>query len=116
MTKPTKPEASKILELWVATDLKVQVLVFYHDNPGVMETMEGLALRLGTTVAALRKEIAGHLALGLIKKQKAGPLTILVFDRQREGEVQSAIDQHIRDLSGKVPAKAAAAPPARSRP
>lgn len=100
MTKTDKePEFSKIMELWVATDLKVQVLVFYHDNPGVLETLEGLALRLGTSVEALRKEIAGHLALGLIQEKKAGAHTILVFDRKRESEVQRAIEQHFRDLA-----------------
>lgn len=99
MPKPPKSEMSKILDLWVASDLKVQLLAFYHDNPGVMETLQGLALRLGTNANALRKEISGHLALGLIKEQKAGPMTILVFDRKREGEVQGAIEQHIMTLS-----------------
>ncbi|MCA1810647.1 MAG: hypothetical protein LC623_01385 [Halobacteriales archaeon] len=94
-----EPAFSKIMELWVATDLKVQVLVFSHDNPGVLETIEGLATRLGTNVAALRKEIAGHLSLGLIQERKAGAHTILVFDRKREGEVQRAIEQHFRDLA-----------------
>jgi len=98
---PKEPEFSKIMELWVATDLKVQVLVFYHDNPGVLETVQGLATRLGTNEEALRKEIAGHLALGLIKEKKAGKHTILVFDRQREGEVQKAIEQHFRDLAAR---------------
>lgn len=99
MTPDAKPEFSKIMELWVASDLKVQVLVFYHDNPGVMETVEGLAIRLGTNVDALRKDIAGHVSLGLIQEKKAGPLSILVFDRKREGEVQAAIEAHIRGLA-----------------
>jgi hypothetical protein len=99
MTDRKEPEFSKIMELWVATDLKVQVLVFYHDNPGVIETMQGLATRLGTNVDALRKEIAGHLSLGLIQERKAGEHTILVFDRKREDEVQKAIEKHFRDLT-----------------
>ncbi len=94
-----EPDFSKIMELWVASDLKVQVLVFFHDNPGVIETMEGLAKRLGTSVEGLRKEIAGHIALGLIKEQKANGYTLLVFDRRREGDVQKAIAEHLRKLS-----------------
>jgi hypothetical protein len=111
MTDKPDHEFSKIMELWVATDLKVQVLVFYHDNPGVIETMEGLALRLGTNVSALRKEIAGHLALGLIREKKAGAKTILVFDRKREGDVQAAIEAHIRKLASKPAATSRAAKP-----
>jgi hypothetical protein len=102
MTKDdAQQEFSKIMELWVATDLKVQVLVFYHDNPGVIETMEGLALRLGTNVEALRREIAGHVALGLIQEKKAGTHTLLIFDRKREDEVRKTIEKHFRDLASK---------------
>lgn len=105
--KKKEPDFTKIMELWVASDLKVQTLVFFHDNPGVIETMEGLAKRLGTTVDQLRKELAGHIELGLIKQEKAGKFTILVFDRKREDDVQSAIAAHLQRLAaakGKMPA------------
>ena len=98
---PKEPNFEKIMELWVASDLKVQALVFFHDNPGVIETMEGLAKRLGTDVGRLRKEIAGHIDLGLIKEQKAGAYTLLVFDQKREGDVQSAIADHLKALAAK---------------
>src|ERR1051326_6003540 len=101
-TKPTKepkePEFSKIMELWVPTDLKVQVLVCYHDNPGTIDTMEGLATRLGTNPKQLKKEMAGHVALGLVQEKKANGHTILVFDRKREAEVQQAIQEHFLKL------------------
>ena len=100
MTTPRKePEFSKILELWVASDLKVQALVFFHDNPGVIETVEGLAKRLGVNVDALRKEIAGHIALGLLQERKANGFKVLIFDRKREGDVQKAIEEHFRKLA-----------------
>lgn len=106
--KPKEPDFKKTLELWVNSDLKIQALVFFHDNPGVMETIEDLAKRLGANVAGLRKDLAGHLALGIIKKQKAGPHTLLVFDREREGEVQGAIARHLAELTKKPKGRATA--------
>lgn len=90
------PEFSKVLELWVATDLKVQVIVFFHNNPGVIETMEGLAKRLGTNLENLRKEIAGQLSLGILREQKVDGMIVLVYDRDRENEVQKFIEDEIR--------------------
>lgn len=102
MKKETKePDLSKIMDLWVASDLKIQSLMFFHENPGVIETLEGLAKRLGTNVDGLRKEIADHIALGIIREQKSGGYTLLVFDRRREGDVQEAITQRIRKLASK---------------
>ncbi|MFA5944096.1 MAG: hypothetical protein WC876_06490 [Candidatus Thermoplasmatota archaeon] len=90
---------SKVMDLWVASDLKIQSLNFFHENPGVIETLEGLARRLGTNVDGLRKEIADHITLGIIKEQKTGAYTLLVFDRRREGEVQGAIADRVRKLA-----------------
>jgi hypothetical protein len=102
MTKqPKEPEFSKIMELWMASDLKVQVLVFYHDNPGTIETMDGLAKRLGTNIDMLRKEVADDVANGLIQERKAGDRTFLVFDRKRDADVQSAIEQRFRAFLAK---------------
>ena len=92
-------EFSKAMDLWVAGDLKIQSLVFFHENPGVIETLEGLAKRLGTNVDGLRREISDHIALGIIKEQKTGAYTLLVFDRRRESEIQGAIEERVRKLA-----------------
>ena len=93
--KAQKPDLKKLLELWVDSSLKVQVIVFFHDNPGILETLEGLAKRLGTSVDRLRKEIAGHLSLGILHEQKVDGITLLVYDRRKEGSVQNFIEREM---------------------
>ena len=94
--KPNKRNLKKLLELWVDSNLKVQVIVFYHDNPGIIETVEGLAKRLGTNVNHLRKAIAGHVSLGILRQQKADGVTRLVYDRGKEDDVQRFIEHEMR--------------------
>ncbi|MEA3202446.1 MAG: hypothetical protein QOI63_112 [Thermoplasmata archaeon] len=99
MTNPPKePEFSKIMELWSATDLKVQILVFYHDNPGTIETIDGLAKRLGTNIDTLRKEMADNVANGLFKERQVNGRVLLVFDRDRDADVKEAIEQRFRNF------------------
>lgn len=102
MTKPTPPDLRKMLELWADSSLKVQVIVFFHNNPGMIETLEGLAKRLGTSIDALRREVQGHVSLGVLKEEKTASSTLLIYDRAREGEVQTYIQAEIRRLSGEA--------------
>ncbi len=108
MTKaPKEPDVSKTMDLWVASDLKIQSLMFFHDNPGVIETLEGLAKRLGTNAQSLRKDIADHITLGIIQERKTSGYTLLVFDRQRENDVQGVIEERIRSLKETAGGRAA---------
>lgn len=91
MTSDPKPELRKIFELWMDSELKLQVVVFFHNNPGVVETMEGLARRLGTNVEVLRKEIADHIRMGILTERPAGDKMVLVYNRENEDDVRAFI-------------------------
>ncbi|MBI2078301.1 MAG: hypothetical protein HYT80_08045 [Euryarchaeota archaeon] len=100
-----KPDLKKLLELWVDSSLKVQVVVFFHDNPGIIETLEGLAKRLGTNVDHLRKEIAGHISLGILRQQKTDGMTLLVYDRRKEADVQRFIEHEMSKRTAEASAR-----------
>jgi hypothetical protein len=87
---PAPPEG------WVDTDLKAQVIVFYQNNPGVIETMEGLARRLGTNVDELRKNIAAHVQLGFLHEKRVGDQTVLVYDRQQHTRIENFIAEELK--------------------
>ena len=98
MSGDDKPDdLRKIFELWVDSEMKVHILVFYHNNPGVIETAEGLARRLGTDVESLRNDLADQVEMGILRERKAGDKTVLVYDRKREAEltdvIQDALDR-----------------------
>lgn len=103
--KATKGNLKKLLELWVDSTLKVQVVVFFHNNPGIIETVEGLARRLGTNAENLRKEIAGHVAIGVLREEKCDGLTLLMYDRRKERDVQRYIEGQLgkRTAAGVAP-------------
>lgn len=90
----------KLFEVWVDSDLKAQVVVFYNNNPGVLETPEGLARRLGTKLDAIRAALDDHIRLGLLKERKLGDKTVLVFDRDRRAAVQRMIVDSLKGRMG----------------
>lgn len=88
----------RLFETWLSSAEKVRLAAFYHRNPGVVETVEGLALRLGLEPEELRRDLADHVRLGLLRERRLGDKTLLVFDPRRRDEVGQLIE---RALAGR---------------
>ncbi len=96
------PDLKKLFEVWMDNEEKLMITVFYRNNPGVIETLEGLAVRLGTTVESLRDAIADHVSIGLLKERKFGEKIVLVYDREMSNDVETFITDEIqRRMEGK---------------
>ncbi|MFA5860525.1 MAG: hypothetical protein WDA16_02405 [Candidatus Thermoplasmatota archaeon] len=82
----------KVLEVWVDSDSKVRLLVFFRQNPGVIETLEGLAQRLAIPVEQLTQEVRAHVEIGLLhSRDMAGGKTVYFFDRERWQELSDLL-------------------------
>lgn len=84
-------DIKKLFEVWLSSDMKCQVLVFFHNNPGVVETLEGLAKRMGVSMEALEKEISDHVSLGLLKERQVDHKKVLVYNKEKENEIERFI-------------------------
>ncbi len=90
------PDLTQMFQSWVGSDLKARVLVFFNRNPGVIETLEGLARRIGATEESLRPEVEAHVALGLITERRLGGKTIYRYNRQRRIEMERRVVDELR--------------------
>lgn len=95
------PDLRKLFELWTDSSLKIQVIVFFHENPGVIETVEGLARRIGTNAEAIRKEVADHVSLGFLRERGVGTKTVLVYDPARENDIRAYVAEAVRRGRGR---------------
>ncbi len=94
--KDLPPQLPDLFQSWVGSDLKARVLVFFNRNPGVVETLEGLARRIGATEQSLQPELQAHVELGLIKKRELGGKTIYRYNRQRRLEMERRVVEELR--------------------
>ncbi len=91
-----QPDLKKLFEVWMDNETKLMITVFYRNNPGVVETLEGLSVRLGTTVEELREAIADHVSIGLLKEKKIGEKVVLVYDRDMRQDMETFIAEEIK--------------------
>jgi predicted transcriptional regulator len=102
MPPPEGMDLRKLFEVWVDSELKAQVIVFYQHNPGLIETVDGLARRLGTTPEELRSTIAAHVQLGFLRERKVGDQVVLVYDREQHRRIEDFIAEELRKRAGEA--------------
>jgi hypothetical protein len=76
--------------------LKVQIVSFYHRNPGMIETIEGLAQRIGSDPEMVRKTVADHVKLGFLRERNLGALKVIVYDPNGEKRLQDYVAQQVK--------------------
>ena len=98
---PGKPPVSKealrrIMELWIDTESKVRVLVFFRENPGIIETAEGLARRLGSTRALVDSQLRDYAELGVLRTVHVDDRVVYVFDKARTRDLEEMVHETAR--------------------
>jgi len=93
------PEVTELHELfgaWVDSELKAQMVSFYNRNPGVIETLEGLAHRLGLRPEGIRQAVADHVRLGVLVERRLGDKPVLMLNRDRRGAIEQIIMRNLK--------------------
>src|SRR5437879_10686381 len=73
---------------------------FVHRNPGLIDTLDSIARRIGRTGNAIEEDVRGLVNLGILKTRRIGRSEVLLLDRARDREVLDAIAKHLRNLEG----------------
>lgn len=72
--------------------------MLFHKNPGLVDTIDGIARRIGRTSGGMESEVNDFLDLGLLKKKRIGKLEVIRLDGAKDKEIQEIIEKHIKDL------------------
>lgn len=93
---PETLDIKQLFDLWMDSPLKVQIVSFYHRNPGMIETVEGLAQRIGSDPEMVRKTVADHVKLGFLRERNLGPLKVIVYDPHSEKRLQEYVAEKVK--------------------
>lgn len=90
---PETQDMQDALGVWMASEDKVAIAVFFRNNPGIIDTLENLAGRLAIPRERLRRELVDHVRLGIIQERKVGSETVYVLDWRRRAEIEGYVAQ-----------------------
>lgn len=85
-----------MLERLLGSESKGELLMLFHKNPGIVDSIDGVARRIGRSAAQIDVDVKDFIEIGLFKTANAGKITLISFNRARDVEVQASITKYIK--------------------
>jgi hypothetical protein len=89
-------EGKELMERLLGSESKGELLMLFHKNPGLVDTVEGVARRLGKHQDQIEFDVKDFVDVGLFNKIEAGKLTLVSFNKVRDAEIQESVTRYIR--------------------
>ena len=96
---PPLPE--NLFKTLLASTSRADLLVLFHRNPGLIDTVEGIARRMGKKGKAIESDVSELAKSSILQKKKVGNSDVYFLNREKDRETQIDIASYITDLGGK---------------
>ena len=87
---------SEILSTLLGSEIRGDLLVLFHLNPGLIATVDGVARRIGRTTVAVISEVRELLQLGVLRQKRIGASEVVFLDRARDREILESVANHLK--------------------
>ena len=95
---PRPPDALGAL---LSSSNKADLLVLFHRNPGLIDTAEGIARRIGKKGSGISSDLSELASDSILRKKAVGKSEVYFLDREKDRESQKNIAEYINNLGAK---------------
>ena len=85
----------QVMNKLLSSDVKLSILELFHNNPGLIDRLDGVALRIGRMPSEIERDIGDLLELGILRKKKLGNSEAIHFDLTRDAQIQQMIAERL---------------------
>jgi len=89
---------SQILSVLLASEVRGDLLIMFHKNPGLIDTVDGVARRIGRTTVAVISDVRELLQLGILKQKRIGASEVVFLDRAKDREILESVANHLKTI------------------
>jgi predicted transcriptional regulator len=86
----------EILSTLLASEIRGDLLVLFHRNPGLIDTVDGIARRIGRTTISVTSDVRELLQLGLLRQKRIGASEVVYLDRARDRQILESVANHLK--------------------
>ena len=90
---------SHLIDRLLSSEAKVDLLILFHTSPQIVDTIGGVARKVGRTPSEIADEVNDLIDLGILSKEKLGPIEVIRLDRKKDGEIQGIISNQLKKNS-----------------
>ena len=81
----------ELSEKLIGTEIKAELLRLFHMNPGILDTVESIARRIGRLPKDVDPEISTLVELGVLRRERFGELDVVSLNVSKDREVQKKL-------------------------
>lgn len=93
-------EPTELIERLLSSEAKAELLILFHKNPGLIDTLEGIARRVGRSGRGIEVEIKDLLELGILRSKKLSRSEVISLNYGKDKEVQGVICRYMEQQKG----------------
>ena len=94
-------EARQIIATLLSSEVRGDLLILFHRNSGLIDTVDGVARRIGRTAETIESDVRDLVNLGVLKTKRIGSSEVLLLNQARDREVLEAVANHIKTVKGR---------------
>jgi hypothetical protein len=88
-----------LVDTLLSSDLKADLLTLFRRNPGIIDTPDGIAARVGVTINdAFLHDLNDLAQVGILSTKKIGAFDVISLNRRRDAEVQEILGSYFGSL------------------
>ncbi len=96
----------EILDVLMANETRADLVSLFRKNPGLIDSLEGVARRIGRRQDAIQDDIAELVKLGILKSRRLGSGEVISIDRMKDKEIQNEVGEFLQNLKPNSQGKA----------
>ena len=89
---------SEVLSTLLASEVRGDILVLFHRNPGLIDTVDGVARRVGRTTIAVISDVRELLQLGMLRQKRIGSSEVVYLDPAKDRELLESVANHLKTV------------------
>lgn len=91
-------EGSQILSRLLSSEVKGDLLLLFHKNPGLIDTIDGVARRIGRKANTIEADLRELATLGVLATKRFGGSEAIFLNHARDKEIQEIIASYLKSL------------------
>ena len=85
----------------LSSEIKGELLVLFHKNPRLIDSLDGVARRIGRVGTAIQADVQDMLSVHILGSRQVGGREIIFLDRSGDKAAQESILDYLKNLKGK---------------
>jgi hypothetical protein len=86
----------ELLERLLSSESKGELLMLFHKNPGIVDSIDGVARRIGKGKNQIENDVKDFIEMGLFNTVTAGKMVLISFSKEKDKEIQDSVTRYIK--------------------